>query len=63
MKKDYMQPLTETVQVRLIGSVLQNIEVEQGSFETGSGLGKENNFEWDEEATPSLPHNINLWDE
>lgn len=62
MKKNYIKPSTEIVLVRLNGSVLQSIEIGQGSPETNEGLAKENDTEFEEESliNPTQP---NLWDD
>ena len=61
MKKYYIKPSTETVQVRLNGSVLNSIGVEQGSGEAREGLAKENNGEFEEEEGLINPTQPNLW--
>ena len=51
MKKDYIQPYTESVNVRLNSSVLQNnndIPVVNGSFYTDQGLGKKADLDFDD---------------
>lgn len=49
MKKIYIQPSTETVHVRLIGSVLNDgIPIGGGSPETNEGVAKQNDFNWDD---------------
>lgn len=63
MKKYYIKPSTETVQVRLNGSVLESIGVEQGSGEAREGLAKENNSEFEEDDTFTTPTQPNLWDD
>ena len=63
MKKYYIKPSTETVQVRLNGSVLDSIGVEQGSGEAREGLAKENNGEFEEEEGLINPTQPNLWDD
>lgn len=63
MKKYYIKPSTETVQVRLNGSVLNSIGVEQGSGEAREGLAKENNGEFEEEEGLINPTQPNLWDD
>ena len=63
MNKNYIQPNTEIVQVRLRGSVLDDIPVVDGSYYTDEGLGKENNFDWEDDASADRPRNINLWEE
>lgn len=62
MKKNYIKPSTEIVLVRLNGSVLDSIGVDQGSGEAREGLAKENNGEFEEESliNPTQP---NLWDD
>ncbi len=61
MKKYYIKPSTETVQVRLNGSVLESIGIEPGSGEAKEGLAKESSFEEDDTfTTPTQP---NLWDD
>jgi hypothetical protein len=65
MKKAYMQPAIEAVQIRLKNSVLETIPVHQGSFYTGSGLGKETNLDFDDEADDIYPSmdRKSLWDD
>ena len=63
MKKNYIKPSTEIVLVRLNGSVLQSIEIGQGSPETNVGLAKENNGEFEEEEGLINPTQPNLWDD
>lgn len=63
MKKYYIKPSTETVQVRLNGSVLNSIGVDQGSGEAREGLAKENNGEFEEEEGLINPTQPNLWDD
>lgn len=63
MKLSYIKPFTETVQVRLNGSVLDSIEIGQGSPETNEGLAKENNSEFEEDDTFTTPTQPNLWDD
>ncbi|MBP3714972.1 MAG: hypothetical protein J6J09_06570 [Phocaeicola sp.] len=63
MKLSYIKPFTETVQVRLNGSVLDSIEIGQGSPETNEGLAKENNLEFEEDDTFTTPTQPNLWDD
>ena len=62
MKKVYIQPITEKVQVRLNGSVM-DIPFNEGSVYTGSGLGKENKAEIEEEEGLINPTQPNLWDD
>lgn len=63
MKKYYIKPSTETVQVRLNGSVLESIGIEPGSGEAKEGLAKENNSEFEEDDTFTTPTQPNLWDD
>lgn len=63
MKKNYIKPSTEIVLVRLNGSVLESIEVGQGSPETNMGLGKENKAEIEEDESLINPTQPNLWDD
>ena len=63
MKKNYIKPSTEIVLVRLNGSVLDSIEIGQGSPETNEGLAKENNGEFEEEEGLINPTQPNLWDD
>ncbi len=65
MKKQYLVPSMETVNVRLIGSVLEDFNAGMGndSDETGEVGAKDQELEWEEEAAPTLPRNINLWEE
>ena len=49
MKKDYIQPYTETVNVRLRGSLLDDeIPVVEGSFYTDEGLGKKGDIDFED---------------
>ena len=65
MKKNYIKPSTETVLVRLNGSVMQpdDPSMQEGSVYTGSGLGKENKAEIEEEEGLINPTQPNLWDD
>jgi hypothetical protein len=63
MKKVYIAPVLEVVNVRLNGSLLDGIGMGGESPYAHTWDAKEQQLEWDEEATPDLPHNINLWDE
>lgn len=67
MKKNYISPKTTTVELNLMGSVLENIGVAGGSKGTGPEMGsaKENNFdfyneEFENEETQGKSYN--LWD-
>lgn len=64
MKKQYIVPSVEIVNVRLIGSVLEdfNAGIGKDSDETGTIDAKEQQLDWDEEATSNLPCDINLWE-
>ena len=65
MKKIYKKPSAEMVNVKLLGSVLDAPNPQPGDWSkyTLDGDAKEQQLEWDEEATPDLPRNITLWDE
>lgn len=63
MKKYYIKPSTETVQVRLNGSVLDSIGIEPESGEAKEGVAKENNLEFEEDDTFTTPTQPNLWDD
>lgn len=65
MKKNYIKPSTETVQVRLNGSVMKpdDPSMQGGSVYTGSGLGKENKAEIEEDESLINPTQPNLWDD
>ena len=65
MKKQYIVPSVEIVNVRLIGSVLEdfNAGIGKDSDETGTIEAKEQQLDWDEEATSNLPSDINLWED
>ena len=60
MKKKYIVPSVETVNVRLIGSVLETGNMGNDSDETGVIDAKENNTEFEEESliNPTQP---NIW--
>ena len=60
MKKQYIVPSVEIVNVRLIGSVLESANMGNDSDETGTIEGKENSMVEEEEALPTQP---NLWDD
>lgn len=65
MRKQYIVPETDIVNVHLISSVLQDETI---PIETGSPVGttidsKEQTFDdWDD-VTMNRPRNINLWEE
>ena len=62
MKKQYIQPATESVKVNLYNSILEDIIIINDSKHgSDEGLGKEQQFEWDVETTSDLPRDINLW--
>ena len=63
MKKQYINPRTEIVIVRLQNSVLDSIG--QGDYSTVATdmSANEQELEWDEDATSNHLRNINLWDE
>lgn len=65
MKKQYIVPSVETVNVRLIGSVLEdfNAGIGNDSDETGVTEAKEQLLDWEEDATSNLPCDINLWED
>ena len=48
MKKDYIQPYTESVNVRLNRSILDELPVVGGSFYTDEGLGKKADLDFDD---------------
>ena len=58
MKKKYIVPQTEEVNVRLIGSVLETGNMGNDSDETGTIEAKESEFEEEVETLPTQP---NLW--
>jgi hypothetical protein len=63
MKKQYIEPVTDIVKVRLVGSLLESIGVNEGSIEgdPGDSFGKENGeFEEESLINPTQP---NLWDD
>lgn len=62
MKKQYIQPATESVKVNLYNSILEDIIIINDSKHgSDEGLAKEQQFEWDVETTSDLPRDINLW--
>ena len=65
MKKIYKKPSAEMVNVKLLGSVLDAPNPQPGDWSnyTMDGDAKEQEFEWDEDATSNHLRNINLWDE
>lgn len=63
MKKQYIVPSVEIVNVRLIGSVLETENMGNDSDETGVIGAKEQQLEWEEDATSNLPSDINLWED
>lgn len=65
MKKIYKKPSAEVVNIKLIGSIMDdpNPYVGDGSKYTLDGDAKEQQLEWDEDATSNHLRNINLWDE
>ena len=65
MKKKYIVPSVETVNVRLIGSVLESANANMGnnSDETGVIEAKENNLEFEEDDTFTTPTQPNMWDD
>lgn len=62
MKKQYIEPVTNVVKVRLVGSILGDITVNAGSIEADpdDSFAKENNVEVEDESliNPTQP---NLW--
>ncbi len=60
MKKQYIVPSVETVNVRLIGSVLETGNMGNDSDETGTIEAKESEFEEESLINPTQP---NLWDD
>jgi len=69
MKKQYIVPQAEIVNVRLRNSVLDNGAFARpsvgayGGDETGFGDAKENNLEFEEDDTFTTPTQPNLWDD
>ena len=68
MKKKYQPPVAEIINIRLLNSVLdddENAPILPGSEESLEWGGKKNesSSDWDEEVAPTLPGNINLWDD
>jgi hypothetical protein len=60
MKKQYIVPSVEIVNVRLIGSVLESANMGNDSDETGTIEAKESDFEEESLINPTQP---NLWDD
>ena len=60
MKKQYIVPSVEIVNVRLIGSVLESANMGNASDETGTNQAKESEFEEESLINPTQP---NLWDD
>lgn len=61
MKREYIKPVTEKVNVKLFGSVLDgetNINVGAGSNGTDFGDAKESNILWGDDSTSS-----DLWED
>ena len=61
MKREYIKPVTEKVNVKLFGSVLDgetNINVGAGSNGTDFGDAKESNILWGDDSTSG-----DLWDD
>lgn len=63
MKKKYIVPEAEVVNIHLMGSVLDNGELAGDSEFANTWDAKEQQFEWEEEAASNRPRNINLWEE
>ena len=63
MKKKYVTPASEAVNVRLIGSVLGGVNITDPSEGPNSWDAKEQQLEWEEDATSNLPSDINLWED
>ena len=63
MKRKYFAPEAELVNIRLSGSVLETGEMTGDSEYSNEWGAKEQELEWEEEAAPTLPRNINLWEE
>lgn len=63
MKKQYIEPVTDIVKVRLVGSLLESIGVNEGSIEgdPGDSFGKENNAGVEEDEGLINPTQPNLW--
>ncbi len=59
MKKEYVAPVTENVNVKLFGSVLGGIYVVGGSPTTPIADGKENDILWGDDDSTSG----DLWDD
>ena len=63
MKKKYVTPASETVNVRLIGSVLGGVNITDPSEGPNSWDAKENNAGIEEEEGLINPTQPNLWDD
>ena len=65
MKKQYIVPSVETVNVRLIGSVLDdtNAGIGNDSYESSDWNAKENNAGVEEDEGLINPTQPNLWDD
>lgn len=63
MKKKYLTPVAEAVNVRLLSSVLENGGMAGDSEWANTWDSKDNNLEWEEDAASDKPRNINLWEE
>ncbi len=63
MKKKYIVPAAEAVNIHLNGSVLENGGMAGDSEFANTWDAKEQELEWDEDATSNHLRNINLWDE
>lgn len=63
MKKKYIVPAAEAVNIHLNGSVLENGGMAGDSEHANTWDTKEQELEWDEDATSNHLRNINLWDE
>ena len=63
MKKKYLTPVAEKVNVRLLSSVLDDIGMGGDSEYATTWDSKDNSFEWEEDADADKPRNINLWEE
>ncbi len=64
MKKTYIAPCTLVVNLRLSDSVLDDPGMGRASQVDGGEMdAKEQQLDWDEEATSNLPCDINLWED
>ena len=67
MKKKYQTPVAEIINIRLLNSVLDDnapiLPDSEESLEWGGKKNDESPSDWDEEVAPTLPGNINLWDD